>query len=368
MSAARNEAEAAALCVAALEAVTPLGFDAEQTCAAVRARVNRFSDHPFQMALVNDPETDVPEPLVASLLEEIEPDCEGRARMLELAVPALKGLLAKSGLKRADLAKGALFLSLPQADAGRDEAGPAGDIAEELVRRVGLTALPSVKACRTGHTGFATCLAEAAKTLAAGQASFCLIGGVETYHSEKRLACLDEAWRLKTMRATDGFIPGEGAVFLVLETAVAAAARKAEPLAIVSALGFGQEPKHYGSDSLSSGHGLQQALQPALAKPAASGGEAAGRWILCDLNGESYRAAEWGIVRTRCSGKLGPIAALTHPADCLGDTGAASGGLLAAYALHAFGRGCAPAREALIWNASDNGARSAFLLSAPGAG
>ena len=373
MNASGTGTKALALCVTALEAVTPLGFDAEQTGAAIRARFNRFADHPFRMALVDDPETEDPEPLVISWLEEVAPAYEGGTRMLELAVPALKSLLAKSGLKRADLARGALFLSLPQADPGWEEAGPAGDITEELVRRVGLTALASAKAYRAGHTGFAACLAAAAKALAAGEAAFCLVGGVETYHSDQRLAALDQAWRLKTARAADGFIPGEGAVFLVLETAPAAAARGAAVLATVSCLGFGREPRPYGSDFLSSGQGLSQALQPAFSRPAASTASAAsaekpGRWILCDLNGESYRAAEWAVARTRASEKLDPIAALTHPADCLGDTGAASGGLLVAYALHAFGRGYAPAREALIWNASDDGARSAFLLSAPGAG
>ena len=102
-----------ALCVTAVEAVTPVGFDAEQTCAAIRAGVNRFADHPWHVSQVNDSETEEGEPLVASLLSELDPDVEGRHRLLELALPAFKGLLAKAGFKRADLAKGGLLLSLP---------------------------------------------------------------------------------------------------------------------------------------------------------------------------------------------------------------------------------------------------------------
>jgi hypothetical protein len=37
--------------------------------------------------------------------------------------------------------------------------------------------------------------------------------------------------------------------------------------------------------------------------------------------------------------------------------------MLIAYALHAFARGYAPAKEALIWNASDDGGRSALVLT-----
>jgi 3-oxoacyl-[acyl-carrier-protein] synthase-1 len=337
------------LCITALEAVTPLGFDAEQTCAAVRARANRFAEHPFHIGLVRDPETEMPEPLIASLLSELDPD----------VVPAFKGLLAKSGLKRADLAQGALLLSLPKVEQDL-EAEMHRDLAATLTGRLGLGTLKLTKTLHAGHTGVAACLAEAAKLLAAGEAAFCFVAGLETYHLQPRLEALDEAWRLKTQRATDGFMPGEGAVVLLVETAAGAAARKAKPLATVADLGFGNETRPYGSDALSSGEGLGQALRPALARPRPAGG--AGRWLLCDLNGESYRAAEWGLVRTRLGESLDPIAALTYPADCLGDTGAASGGLLIAYALHAFARGYAPADDALIWNASDDGGRSAMVV------
>ena len=99
-------------------------------------------------------------------------------------------------------------------------------------------------------------------------------------------------FRLKSARAVDGFIPGEGAVLLLLETAAKAAARKAEPLGVLSEFGFGREIRNYASDLMSSGDGLRQALQPALARPPKPG--SAGRWVLCDLNGESYRACGMG--------------------------------------------------------------------------
>jgi 3-oxoacyl-[acyl-carrier-protein] synthase I len=339
--------------------VTPLGFDAEQTCAAIRARANRFSEHPFHVGLLRDPETETPEPLIASLLSELDPDVEGLERLLQLAVPAFKGLLAKSGLKRADLAHGALLLSLPKVEKEL-EAEMHRDLAVALTGRLGIGSLKLTKTLHTGHTGVATCLAEASKLLASGEAAFCFIAGLETYHLQPRLEALDEAWRLKTQRTTDGFMPGEGAVILLVETAAQAAARKVKPLATVTELGFGKEARPYGSDALSSGEGLGLALQPALARPQSAG--SAGRWLLCDLNGESYRAAEWGLTRTRLGESLDPIAALTYPADCLGDMGAASGGVLIAYALHAFARGFAPADEAVIWNASEDGGRSAMVV------
>ncbi|MEO6094826.1 MAG: hypothetical protein ABIW76_03765 [Fibrobacteria bacterium] len=351
-----------ALCITAAEAVTPLGFDAEQTCAAIRAGANRFADHPFHVSQVTDPETGFPEPLIASLLAELDPDLEGRERLLELALPAFKGLLAKAGFKRAGLARGGVLLSLPQPIAGRKGPEAGGDFLVELTDRLGIQSLKVKKACNLGHTGMASCLSEASRLLASGEVEFCIVAGIESYHETEGLALLDGEYRLKSARAVDGFIPGEAAVALLLETAAKAAARKAKAMGVLSDLGFGKEAMHYVSERLSSGEGLGQALQPALARTPKP--EGPGRWILCDMNGESYRAAEWGIVRTRLGDTLDPIAALTHPADCLGDTGAASTGMLIVYALHAFARGFAPAREALIWNASDDGSRSALVLAA----
>jgi 3-oxoacyl-[acyl-carrier-protein] synthase I len=359
-----------ALCVTAVEAVTPLGFDAEQSCAAVRAGVNRFAEHPFHVCLTADPENPVGEPLIASLLSELDPELLGRERLLALAVPTCKALLAKSGIKRADLAKGGLLLSLPDAAPGSTDKDASALIAD-LCKRLGIPAFKVMKACRLGHTGMASSLQEASKLLAAGEVEFCLVAGLESHHEPERLERLDEKWRIKSERNADGYTPGEAAVALLLETAARAAARKAKPLGILSAFGFGKEARPFASELLSTGEGLSKALQPALshppqAKPTAADAGAPGgnpRWVLCDMNGESYRAAEWGIVLTRLGDKLDPVV-LTHPADCLGDVGAASGGILIAYALHAFHRGYAPAGDALIWNASDDGARSALLVSA----
>jgi 3-oxoacyl-[acyl-carrier-protein] synthase-1 len=336
-------------------------------------------EHPFHVCLTADPENPVGEPLIASLLSELDPELLGRERLLALAVPACKAILAKSGIKRTDLAKGGLLLSLPEAGPG-SAANEATVLIADLCKRLGIASFKVMKACRLGHTGMASSLHEASKLLAAGEIEFCLVAGLESHHDPERLDRLDEKWRIKSERNADGYTPGEAAVALLLETAAKASARKAKPLGILSSFGFGKEAQPFASELLSTGEGLAKALEPALAhppqaKPVASPAPASAaaavavggnpRWALCDLNGESYRAAEWGIVLTRLGGKLDPVV-LTHPADCLGDVGAASGGILIAYALHAFHRGYAPAGDALIWNASDDGARSAMVISAMG--
>ena len=57
-----------------------------------------------------------------------------------------------------------------------------------------------------------------------------------------------------------------------------------------------------------------------------------------------------------------------HEADCVGDVGATSGGLLAACAVQAFARDYAPARRALLWTSADDQARAAVCIETPDSG
>jgi 3-oxoacyl-[acyl-carrier-protein] synthase I len=126
----------------------------------------------------------------------------------------------------------------------------------------------------------------------------------------------------------------------------------------VGQLALGNEPSGVRSERWSEGVGLMDALRPLV-----SGG--AGRWVLCNLNGESYGAREWGLIRTRLAEELASVEVVTHPAHCIGDAGTAMAGVLVAYASQAFARGFAPAPSALLWVASDDGGRAALVLHAP---
>ena len=55
---------------------------------------------------------------------------------------------------------------------------------------------------------------------------------------------------------------------------------------------------------------------------AAGGGAEPFRWVLCDLNGESYRSYEWGMLNVHRAGDFADPVALRFTADCVGDVGA----------------------------------------------
>ena len=88
-------------------------------------------------------------------------------------------------------------------------------------------------------------------------------------------------------------------------------------------------------------------------------------FFISDLNGETYRAHEWGGVLVRLKETQGNLLdSLQHwcPALGFGDTGAASGAVSVCVANAAFERGYAPALDAVILSAADDGQRSVMCL------
>ena len=112
------------------------------------------------------------------------------------------------------------------------------------------------------------------------------------------------------------------------------------------------------------GQGLQQAIRAALEGSLSE--HAPPTLLLGDLNGLERRAGDWGhaLVRLRSAVDLGHLP-LWLPALSFGETGAASGALAVCLAARAFERGYAPGGHALVWLASENGARGAITLTAP---
>src|SRR5206468_531406 len=84
--------------------------------------------------------------------------------------------------------------------------------------------------------------------------------------------------------------------------------------------------------------------------------------VLCDLNGESYRATEWSYATAKAFRDGQPVPPVVHPADCIGDVGAAIGGILVGLAAFSMKKRLAPWQAVLVWCSSDNGERAACAV------
>ncbi len=343
------------------ELVTPVGDDATQTCASVRAGIARLSQLPSFAPTTRDPGWDPEEPLVAASIPGLAPASSLRARLVELALRALRALPAQAHMTRAGLRDAALLVALPLVDPAVQTADLQQRFLPDLVAAAGLPEPPLARVRTGGHAAVFELLSEAERILTDEQAASVILLAVDSYLVPERLAWLDQAWRLRSERNVDGFIPGEAGGALLLEPQAAVRRRGALEAAVISAVARADEPNPITSDAQSTGRALGDAITRVVQGSSAAGPCA---WVLCDLNGESYRAYEWGLAVARLPERLGSVGRLIHPADCIGDVGAASGAVLLGLAATGFARGYAPAGEALLWTASDGPARAAVRVEA----
>ena len=283
-------------------------------------------------------------------------------RLYRLAVRAFAEATAHARFDATMLESTPMYLALAEANRpgldDRAESRLAARLSQAL-EIADMSAQTTIVAA--GHAGGFIALDAAVQAIRRGERTRVIVGAVDTYLDELSLQWLHDIGRLKLAGSAKGFVPGEAAAFLVIERKAAAEERGAGCYAALESVATGHEANgYYERDVPCTGEGLTQAIRSALGGRI---GPAAVSLVLCDLNGERHRANEWGLAMARCFGSDAGPSMLWHPADGLGDVGAASGVLnlvLGTLALARSPRG----RSALAWGASDDGERGAAVLSA----
>ncbi len=343
-------------------ALTPVGGNTTQSCAALRAGIARFRPTDAHLCLPADEmDPHMESPAVAEV-EGIDPRAAGAERLLLLLLPPLGDALRSAGVKRAEMAAASLHLALPS----RSRPDPPPDPVEfgrTLFRRAALPEPTVITAALEGQSGFATAVESAVKGFGDGAPGPAIVVTVDSLLDRRLLRALDAEGRLKCTRSPEGLTPGEAAAVIVLRPGSGPAARGgAAPRATVLATGRAMEPAHLRSDRACTGDGLSFALRAAARN---SGPTPVPPWVILDHNGERYRALEWGYAVTRCHELFAGLRQTWTIADCVGDTGAAVGGLAACRAAAAFERGYAPGPAAFVVLGSDEGERGVVVIGAP---
>src|SRR5512133_3285990 len=252
-----------------------------------------------------------------------------------------------------------LLLALPEAREGvRDHVGP-GFLAD-LQAQTGVAVDEGAsRIYRHGGAGGLLALRDAVELISAGRHPLVMIGGIDSFVDRDRLELLDEEGRLLGA-SPDGFVPGEAAAFLVVGAPAAAKRLGLAPLARISGVAVGVERGHRYSEEPHRGDGLADTFRALFdASPAAP----RVRCVYAGLNCEGFSAKEWGVACLRNSGRFEEGFRVEHPADCIGETGAAMGPALLVLAALGVNEGY---RESpvLAWSTSDREARAAALVEA----
>jgi 3-oxoacyl-[acyl-carrier-protein] synthase-1 len=324
-----------------------VGLSAPATAAAARAGLAAFTEHPF----VVDGRG---ERMIVARVPSLPEEACGADRFIKLLIPALQEALGP--LMRDAHGQLSLSLGLPGARPGLPEAlgkRITGALLEAGIRFDG------VEIFATGHAAGLMALEAGRRRAAHGQLG--VVAAVDSYLEPETLEWLDEVERLKCERNPGGLIPGEAAGVCVLASEAGATRNGWPALSQLDAVSIAREANPLGSDGVNIGMGLTESIRAALQvlqSPDVKVNE-----IICDMNGEPYRAAEYGFTLVRVAKRFVDATAFRSPADCWGDVGAASGPLFVILATAAFQKGFANGPRALLWTSSDTGERASAMLS-----
>ena len=214
-----------------------------------------------------------------------------------------------------------------------------------------------VRCIHTGRAAGIEALDLAQRILYELQHDYVLVGGSDSYWHFPLVSQLDEAQRVMAPGVMDGFIPGEGAGFLLLTRHRDSAIIREDHIITLSPPGIAEEPGHMASEQSYRGDGLSHAFQQALS---AHKGDPI-QTIYSSMNGENFWVKEYGVALTRNHRSFDDEVKLEHPADCYGDLGVATGpvliGLAADNLLSQKGTG-----THLVYSSSDTASRAALLV------
>jgi 3-oxoacyl-[acyl-carrier-protein] synthase-1 len=308
----------------------------------------------------------VGEPMRVAMARWLEPGCEGVDRIEALLIPALEQAMAPFGESPDVEPKLALAVGLPSSRPGLPE-GLAEELRARISRRLA-GRFAAIAMIPSGHAAGFLGLRAAWPRVASGEFDACVLAGVESYLEPDTLAWLEESEQLHgagPLNNAWGFIPGEAAGAVLLCRQATLDRLRLPPLALVLGVGTEVETNRIKTETVCIGAGLTAAFRQCLAglPPGALVSD-----VFCDMNGEPYRADEYGFACLRTKEAFQSASDFVAPADCWGDVSAASAPLAMMLATIAGRKAYANGQYAFLWASSESGERGAGLLQLPSVG
>ena len=207
-----------------------------------------------------------------------------------------------------------------------------------------------------GRVGGAVALLQARRLLDEKRCTRAVVAGVDTLLTEITLRAYWQDHRLLTRKNSNGFIPGEAAAAVLLGVAT----DKVDLSLVLRGLGFAREPAAFGSGRPLRADGLVAAMRAALDEAGLRLDDCDHR--IADLNGEQYRFKEAGLAMTRLLRQRKVNFPMWHPADCIGEVGAAALPAMLAILLAGARNEYLPGPTVLGHLGNDDDMRAAFVV------
>ncbi|MCH8506659.1 MAG: hypothetical protein LAT50_20425 [Ectothiorhodospiraceae bacterium] len=327
--------------------VTGVGLSAPAACAAIRCAIDNFQETRFM---------DAGGEWILGCEVPLAQPWRGRAKLVKMLAMALQECLDNAP----GLDEGATPLILGVAEPARPGRidGLEDALIPEVEAELGRRFHPGSVVIAGGRLSVAQGLHRARKLLVAAEADSVIVAGVDGFLNAPALAAYEARERLLTSTNSNGFIPGEAAAAVVVELARVSD----EPQFLCMGLGFGTEPASVeAEDQPLRADGLVQAIRGALDEVGVT--LAATDFRITDVSGEQYGFKEAALALSRLLRERKPEYDIWHPADCVGEVGAAIGAVVLGVASAAVTKAYAPGNNILAHFGNDDGQRAAAILT-----
>jgi 3-oxoacyl-[acyl-carrier-protein] synthase I len=330
------------IAIAGTGLVTSVGLSAPAACAAIRAGVTNPTESRF---LASNGEW------IMAHGVPFEESWRGRLRQVKMVAMAIEECL--SAVPRDEWPAIPVILCVAEAERPGRLEGLDDELLAELQREVAVAASESAIVAH-GRVGAAVALRHARSLLYERDFRQVVIAGVDSLLTWPTLRVYESDDRLLLAGNSNGFMPGEAAGALLVE-------RPAGKTRLVcTGLGFGTEPSPISSDEPLRGEGLTQAIAGALADADCRFHDLDFR--ITDIAGEQYYFKEAALAVGRLLRVRKDEFDIWHPAECIGESGAAAGIVLVAVADAACHKEYAPGARILTHMANDSGQRAAAVF------
>lgn len=327
--------------------MTGVGLTAPASCAAIRCAIDNFSETRF-MARGGD--------WIIGSAVPLEHPWRGKTKLVKLlAGPVRECLDLIPPGSPADIP---LLLCVAERERPGRLDGLDNALFHEVQRELGITLHADSEMFADGRIGGALALRLARKLLYRAEAPHrhVIVAGVDTFLVGPTLMAYDERDRLLTDRNSNGFIPGEAGAALLLTRP-----ERVEGEALLcTGLGFARETATIEADEPLRADGLAAAIKGALAE--AETPMAAIDYRITDISGEQYAFKEASLALSRLLRVRKEEFDIWHPADCIGEVGAAALPCMLGVALAAMRKHYAPGPAVLAHLGNDDGKRAALVL------
>ena len=325
---------------------TGVGLSAPAACAGLRAAVDNFRQTRF---LEKGGEW-----LMGCEVPMAQP-WRGATKLLKMAAGAVRECLDGRSTVKSGATTLLLCLSEPDRH-GRIIENDAQFLAD-LQGEIGLSFHATSRVIARGHVAAAVAIGQGRKLVRDAGVEQVLVVGTDSLLAAPALAHYEARHRLLTSTNSDGFIPGEAAAAILLEPGGRDAAHRLVCLGV----GFGVESAHIESEQPLRADGLTTAIRESLRDAGCD--ESIIKFKIIDAAGSQYAFKEASLAFTRLDRTKRREFDIWHPADCVGEIGAAIGPLMIGVLKAAFEKGYAKGNHVLMHLGGDDGKRASLVFA-----